>query len=161
MELNGEFYFIIFLLIFLSISIYYSIKLLRLTEVLFSYSIIEKRYVGIFRVLFMGLVIIFIVNVYLSLVFSLRLELISAKLRIYFLLIVFFILRIITNLYFKLRTYDKIKNFKEVWALDFYSLDKFVFWNIFSSINAISFLGNIKLILLMNWWVLVIVVVLF
>jgi len=113
-ELNGEFFFIVFLLLFLRIRIYYRIKLVRLTEVLFSYSIIEKRYIGIFRVLFIGLVIIFIVNVYLSLVFRLRLEFVSAKLRIYFLIFVFFILRIITNLQFKLGVYDKVKNFKEI-----------------------------------------------
>jgi len=113
-EINGEIYFVVFLLIFLRIRIYYRIKLLRLTEVLFSYSIIEKRYLGIFRVLLIGVVIIFIVNVYLRLVFSIRLEFLSSKLRIYFLIMIFFLLRIMTNLNFKLITYEKIKNFKEV-----------------------------------------------
>jgi len=113
-EINGEIYFIVFLLLFLSIRIYYSIKLLRLTEVLFSYSIIEKSYLGIFSVLFIGLVIVFLVNIYLSLVFRVSLEFLSSKLRIYFLIIVFLILSLMTNLNFKLVAYDKVKNFKEV-----------------------------------------------
>ena len=160
-EVNGEIYFVIFLLLFLSIRIYYSIKLLRLTEVLFSYSIIEKSYLGMFRVFLIGVVIIVIVNVYLSLVFRVRLEFLSAKLSIYFLVLMFFMLRVLTNLNFKISTYEKIKNFKEIWAVDYYRLDKFIFWNIFSSINSLRILGNVKLFLLINWWVLIMVVVLF
>jgi len=42
-ESRIEILFIMLLLIFLSIRIYYSVKLLKLTSYLFSYSIIEKR----------------------------------------------------------------------------------------------------------------------
>ena len=160
-ELNREIYFIGFLLLFLSIRIYYRIKLLSLREVLFPYSIIEKRYLGLLRVLVIGVVIIAIINVYLRLVFRVRLEFLSAKLRIYFLVTLFFILRIFTNLNFKMSIYDKRNNFKEIWSIDYYILDKFVFWNFFSSINSLSILTNVKLILLINWWVLIIVVVFF
>jgi len=46
-ELNSEFIFVVLLLFFLRLRIYYRIKLLSLTEVLFSYSLLEKSYVGI------------------------------------------------------------------------------------------------------------------
>jgi len=46
-ELNMDILFIIFLLLFLGISIYYGIKLLRISESLFSYSLVEKSYIGI------------------------------------------------------------------------------------------------------------------
>jgi NADH:ubiquinone oxidoreductase subunit 5 (subunit L)/multisubunit Na+/H+ antiporter MnhA subunit len=113
-ELNGEILFIILLLLFLRIRIYYRLKLLRLTNYLFSFIIVEKRFLGIFSVLLIGFVIILIINVYIRLVFRLRLELISFKMRVYFLVVIFLILSLITNLNFKFNTYEKLKNFKEV-----------------------------------------------
>lgn len=161
MELNSEIFFVILLLLFLSIRIYYRIKLLNLNQYLYVVSIIEKSYIGIFRVLFMGLVIISLINIYISLVFRLRLELISFKIRIYFLIVIFFFLRILTNLNFKINRYDKIKNFKEIWNLNFYVIDKFVYYRIFSLFQYVSLLRNVKLFMLMNWWVIILVVVLF
>lgn len=113
-EFNTEIIFIVLLLLFLRIRIYYSIKLLRLTEVLFSYRIIEKSYVGIGSVLLMGLVIVLIINVFISLVFSVRLEFMSFKITIYFLIIIFLFLSLLTNLNYKFISYDKAKNFREV-----------------------------------------------
>jgi formate hydrogenlyase subunit 3/multisubunit Na+/H+ antiporter MnhD subunit len=46
-EFNSSMLFVILLLIFLRLRIYYRLKLLKLTEVLFSYSLIEKSYLGI------------------------------------------------------------------------------------------------------------------
>jgi len=113
-EFSYEILYILLLLIFLGISIYYRIKLLRLTSYLFSYSMVEKRFIGIFRVLVIGVVIIVFINVYISLVISLSLELFSFKIRIYFLVLVFLFLSLITNLNYKINVYDKIKNFKEI-----------------------------------------------
>jgi formate hydrogenlyase subunit 3/multisubunit Na+/H+ antiporter MnhD subunit len=113
-EINTEIFFVVFLLIFIRISIYYRIKLLRLRKYLFSYRIKEKSYIGIFRVFFIGLVIIVLINIYIRVVFRLRLEVVSFKISIYFLILVFFFLRIITNLNLKFNVYDKIKNFKEI-----------------------------------------------
>lgn len=156
-----EISFIVRLIVFLGIRIYYSMKLLQLTNVIFVYSSFEKRYLGIVRVIIIITVIIIIINVYLSLVFRLRLEIISYKLFIYILILVFFMLRVLTNLNFKINTYDKIKRFKEVWTVRFHEIDKFVYWNIFVLLRKIAILNQIKFILLINWWVVVIFFVLF
>lgn len=113
-EVNADLCLIILLLVFLRISVYYGMKLLRLTRVVFSYRIIEKRYIGIFSVLIIRLVIIFIVNVYLRFIVRLRLEIISFKIIIYLFVVIFILLRVITNLNFKFNVYDKVKNFYEV-----------------------------------------------
>jgi NADH-ubiquinone oxidoreductase chain 5 len=113
-ERSLELRFVVLLLLFLRIRIYYRIKLLRLRSVMFSYVIVEKSYLGILRVGIISFVMIFIINVYLRLVFSLRLELISFKLVIYLLIFLFFFLRLLTNLHYKFNVYEKIKSFKEV-----------------------------------------------
>jgi len=99
-ELNTELLYVCLLLLFLRIRIYYRIKLLRLRENIFSYSIVDKRYVGIFRVILILFIIISIINVYINLVFRLRLELLSFKITIYFLVIIFLCLAIFTNIKF-------------------------------------------------------------
>jgi NADH-quinone oxidoreductase subunit L len=126
-DLNGELIYVCLLLLFLRISIYYRLKLIRLRENIFSYLIIDKSFIGIFRVVFIIVIIVSIINVYINLVFSLRLEVLSFKIRIYFLVLVFLLISIYTNLNFKLFSYDKIKNFRETWLLNVYSLDSFVY----------------------------------
>jgi len=126
-ESSIEFIFVILLLFFLRIRIYYGIKLLNLIRFVFSYTLLEKSYIGLGRVILISIVIISIINVYISLVFRLSLEILSFKLRIYILILIFFFLRIFTNLGLKFNTYDKIKNFLEVWILDLYILDKFIY----------------------------------
>lgn len=160
-EFSLEFSFIILLMLFLGVSIYYRIKLLNLTNVIYSYSIVEKNYLGLFGLLVIRIVIIGFINVFITLVFRLSLEFMSFKIRIYMFVIFFLLLRICTNLNYKFNVYNKIKNFVEIWCVDFYILDKFVYWNIFLMLNYISVLSNIKLFLLINWWVLLLVVVIF
>jgi len=126
-ESSFEIFFVIILLVFLSISIYYGIKLLNLIRFSFRYSMLEKRYLGIARVFLISIIIILMINVYIRLVFRLGLEVLSYKISIYVLIIIFFFLRIYTNLNLKFNTYDKIKNFFEIWVLDLYILDKFVY----------------------------------
>jgi len=160
-ESSIEILFVMLLLIFLSIRIYYSVKLLKLTSYLFSYSIIEKRWVGLGRVVTIRVVIILIINVYIRLVFSVRLELLSFKLSIYILIILFFFLRVLTNLNLKFGAYDKIRNFIEVWKIDYYVLDKFIYWNMFSFLQLVRLTNNLKLFLLINWWICILFIVLF
>jgi NADH-ubiquinone oxidoreductase chain 5 len=97
-EFNTEIFYLVLLLLFLAVSIYYRMKLISLTKYLYSYRMFEKSYLGVARVLGIGGVIILLINVYIRLIFRLRLEIIRFKVRIYFLIIIFFILRIITNL---------------------------------------------------------------
>jgi NADH-ubiquinone oxidoreductase chain 5 len=113
-DLNTEFIFVFLLLFFLSLRIYYRIKLLSLTEVMFSYRIVEKRYVGIGSVFIIIFISISIINVYIRLVFRLRLEIMSFKLSIYFLVFFILILRVFRNLNYKIMRYEKVKRFFEV-----------------------------------------------
>jgi len=113
-ENNGQILFICLLLLFLSIRIYYSIKLLFLSSILFSFQIVDKRVLGILRVVIIFMVIVCIINLYIRLVFRLRLEIISNKVRIYFLIFIFLLLRLLSNLSYKINVYDKILNFKEI-----------------------------------------------
>jgi len=160
-EASLEIRFVILLLLFLSISIYYRIKLLLLTNVIFAYSMAEKSYLGMIRVFLIRLIIIFIINVYISLVFSVSLELLSFKLRIYLLVIFFFFFSLFSNLNLKLNSYEKLKRFKEVWSLNVYFLDKFVYWNVFLFLEYVRIVRNVKLMLLINWWVLIFFAVIF
>jgi len=113
-EGNGQILFIILLLLFLRIRIYYSIKLLFLSSIIFSFQIVDKRILGILGVVIIFFVIISIINLYIRLLFSLRLEIISNKVRIYFLVLIFFLLSIISNLFYKINVYEKVLNFKEI-----------------------------------------------
>jgi len=100
-ESRFEIWFIFSLLLFLRIRIYYRIKLMRLGEVIFSYIIIEKRYVGIWRVIWIRIFIILVINIFIRLVFSLRLEFFSFKISIYFFVLVFFIFKDYNKFKFK------------------------------------------------------------
>jgi len=160
-EISVESLFVWLLLGFLRIRIYYRIKLLRLTNILFSYRIVEKSYLGIARVIIIISVIILLINVFLSLVFRLRLELISLKLFIYVFIRVFLFLRILTNWNYKIKVYDKMKNFKEIWRIKIYRVDTYIYWNVFIILEKVIYLNNIKLVLLINWWIIVLFIVLF
>lgn len=150
-----------FLILFLRIRIYYSLKLLLLTFPLYAFSIIEKNFLGWFRVFLISFVIILVINIYLRLILRLSLEFFSIKIFVYLGIFFFFCLRLITNLNFKLLSYDKIKNFKEVWTLSLYNLDKFIYWDIFIIMESFRVIINYKLILIINWWVFILWVVLF
>ncbi len=112
-ENSLELRFIFFLLLFLGVSVYYSLKLIILTKIFIRINVIEKQVLGIRRVLFMSLVIIIIINIYLSLVFSLSLEFFSFKVIIYIFIVIFFIIAILTKLNYKTIFYNKIHNFNE------------------------------------------------
>lgn len=62
---------------------------------------------------------------------------------------------------FKWDSYNKIINFKEIWFLIWYDVDKFIYWNIVAMLNLISVMNNYKLILLVNWWVVVLWIVIY
>jgi NADH-ubiquinone oxidoreductase chain 5 len=113
-EFNREFFLIFLLLVFLRVRVYYGIKLIRLTNVFYSYTMVEKNYLGIFGVIVIIRVIIRVINLYVSLILRLRLEILSFKMVIYFFILVFLIMRLLINIHFKFNVYDKIKRFKEV-----------------------------------------------
>jgi hypothetical protein len=98
---------------------------------------------------------------FLTLVFRVTLEVFSSKIYIYLFVWLFFILRCFSNLNYKFNVYDKIRNFKEIWVLDFYSLDKFIYWEMSRLMEYIRLLSNVKFFLLINWWVVVVALVIF
>jgi len=101
MENSVEFRYIFILILFLGVRIYYRVKLLILRSVVFSYSLVEKRYIGIVSVILITIVMIIFINVFIRLVFRLRFEIISFKISIYLFVLVFLCIRLLTNLNFK------------------------------------------------------------
>lgn len=160
-EFNSEFLIVVLLLVFLRVRVYYGIKLLRLTNVFYSYSMVDKHYLGMFSVGLIRIIIVLIINIYLRLMLRLSLELLSFKIIIYFFILIFLVLRLISRINLKFNVYDKIKNFKEVWRLDLYLVDQYVYWTMNRVLSYVRIIGNIKLILLMNWWVVVFILVIF
>lgn len=156
-----EIIWIVFLLFFLSLRIYYSLKLINLGYHVCSLNIIEKNLLGRFRVIIIVIIIILVVNLYLTLILSLSLEFVSIKLFIYLGVIFFFYLSLRRNLNFKWNSYNKLINFKEIWSLHWYNLDKFIYWNIITIVNIIMFMNNFKLILITNWWIIILWIILF
>nr|AFQ97017.1 NADH dehydrogenase subunit 5 [Macrotrachela quadricornifera] len=161
MENNVEIYFIIMLLMFLSLSIYYSMKLLSLTKYMNSYMMMEKSFLGLCGLILMTLVMVLFINIFISLIFSLTFELVSFKLSIYIGVMLFFILSLMTNLNFKLVNYDKMINFKESWFINMFSFDKYVYWNFFLMLEFLGNMNKNKMIVLMNWWIMILIIVLF
>ena len=160
-EFRREISNVVFLILFLGVSIYYSFKLLQFNKNIFSYFFIEKQWIGGVRILIIVFIIILIVNLYISLIFSLSLEIFSYKIYIYLTMFVFILLNLLTNLNFKILSYDKIKNWCEIWSLDVYKCDQFVYWRYQNILSSLVWISNIKLILIINWWVMLIFIFLF
>jgi len=160
-EYNNEYRFIIIFLFFLSLRIYYSIKLLNIKNCIFSYYFLEKNFYSIFRLLLIFRLIILIVNLYIFLIFTIRLEFVSFKFFIYLMILFFFILSFIIKLNFKLRSYNITQNFKEIWMLNFNSFDQYIYQNIFILLQNLRIMNNSKILLLLNWWVLIFFIVVF
>lgn len=154
-EIRGEMRRVFFLLFFLGVRIYYSFKLLQLNNVMFSYFYIEKQWIGLLSVIIIILVRICLVNVYVSFIFSVRLEMFSFKIFVYLIILIYFLLNILTNLNFKRIGYDKFKNWYEIWILDIYKCDQVIYWRFQNILSSVSFLSNIKLVLMINWWILI------
>lgn len=160
-ENSKEFLYVFLLLLFLRTRIYYRLKLLNLSFYQYPVRIIEKSSLGLVRVFIIIIVIILIVNIYISLVFRLSLEFLSFKIFIYALILFFRIIRLLRNVNYKFNVYDKIKNFKEIWFLKVRLFDSYIYWNMFVIMSQISNLISIKLFVLINWWVIIMFIVVF
>jgi len=101
MEINFEIRNIFLLLLFLSVRIYYSIKLLSLYNSIYVLNIVELQVSGITGLLIIVIVSVRIINVFIRIVFRVSLELISYKIMIYLFILGFLILRVLTKLNFK------------------------------------------------------------
>jgi NADH-ubiquinone oxidoreductase chain 5 len=101
MEINFEIRNIFLLLLFLSVRIYYSIKLLSLYSSMYVLNIVELQLSGIVGLLIILIVSVRIINVFIRIVFRVSLELLSYKIIIYLFILGFLILRVLTKLNFK------------------------------------------------------------
>jgi hypothetical protein len=61
----------------------------------------------------------------------------------------------------KLFFYSKFLNFKEIWSVNFYYLDLFIYWNMFVFLSYVSVFNKIKIFLLINWWFIFLLIYLF
>lgn len=113
-EFSVEMRNIFILLIFLSIRIYYSFKLLSLYKIRYSLIIIEFSTVGMFSVLLIVIFRVILINLFIYLVFRVSLELVEFKFFIYLLMLIFVLLALITNINLKLNFYAKSLNFIEI-----------------------------------------------
>nr|CCA94474.1 NADH dehydrogenase subunit 5 [Philodina citrina] len=161
MENNSEMSNIFLLLLFLSVSIYYSMKLFQLFRTMYVLSVVEMQISGMFGLLVMMSLSVLIINVFISMVFSVSLEILSYKMMIYLLIFMFLLLSLLTNLNYKWMSYHKILSNFELWNWNWYSLDQFMFSNMFYIVDSVVKLAQVKYILLVNWWVMVLVIVFF
>lgn len=160
-EFRREILYVYLLILFLGIRIYYAIKLLNLTSYMFSYRVVEKHSMRLLSVVSICIIIILIINIYLSFVFSIRIEFFSSKMFIYLFILFFFFLRIFTNLNYKNVLYDKSKNFLEVWSTNWLLLDQVIYFFIGNIVSLVRKISSIKLVLVLNWWVIVMFIFLF
>jgi hypothetical protein len=89
------------------------------------------------------------------------LELIIIKIVIYMFILCFLLLTLLTNLNFKWSFYTKMFNMQELWKINYYYLDQFIYWTIIMAIRNVKILSQIKYVLVINWWVIALVIVLF
>lgn len=154
-EFSFEFRNIFLLLIFLSVRIYYRIKLLRVYQIRYRVCINETQIVGLWGLIIIVGLRIRIINVFIRLIFRISLEFVSFKFIIYLFMLSFLLLSVLTNLNYKQRVYRKNLTMKELWIINWYSLDQFIFWSIVNVINYVRVMNNVKFILIINWWVIV------
>jgi len=113
-DLSIEIVFVVILILILGVRVYYSFKLLNLISTKFAYVIIEKAYLGMIRIYIIMGVMLFIINIFLRMVFSVSLEILSIKIFIYLVVLIFLVFRTLTKLNFKVKSYDQILSFKEI-----------------------------------------------
>ena len=159
-EISVEMRNIFLLIIFLRVRIYYRIKLLKLYTPLSSIRFNETQILGICGVIFMIIVRILIINLFIRMIFRIRLEVISFKLLIYLFILCFLLLRLLTNLFFKWSRYRKLLNIQELWSYNWYRLDQFIYWTMLTISGSVKSLHQVKHIVLVNWWVIVLFIVL-
>lgn len=158
-EISVEIRNIFLLLIFLRVRIYYSFKLLRLYKRIFVLIFNETQLTGILGVIIIISVSVVVINVFISIIFRISLEIFSLKFTVYFFILCFLLLRLLSNLNFKWNSYSKLFNIKEIWFVNWYFLDQFFYSTIINIINYVIVLNNVKFILLVNWWVIVLVII--
>jgi NADH-ubiquinone oxidoreductase chain 5 len=100
-ENNSEMRNIFLLLLFLRVRIYYRIKLFQLFRTIYVLRVVEIQISGMFGLLVIIRLRVLIINVFISIVFRVSLEILSYKIIIYLLIFIFLLLRLLTNLNYK------------------------------------------------------------
>lgn len=100
-EFSVEMRNVLLLLLFLRVRIYYRFKLLRLFKIFYVIIFNETQILGILGLIIIIFLRVLIINVYISLIFRVSLEILNFKIVIYLLMLSFFLLAVVTNLNFK------------------------------------------------------------
>jgi hypothetical protein len=134
---------------------------LSLVDVFYNQRIIEKRFLGIWRVMIIWMVSVVVINVYISMMLRLRLEFLSFKFVIYEVILVFLVWWLIGSGKLILKSFLKRHNWIEIWSLKVVFLDWYVYWTVHSIVEYVRLISNVKWVLLINWWVVVCVIVVY
>jgi hypothetical protein len=68
-------------------------------------------------------------------------------------------LSLITNINFNFLSYDKLFNFKEAFFFNWYRVDQYVYWTLNFFTQILNKVFNLKMIIIVNWWVLIILII--
>lgn len=158
-EISVEMRDIFLLMMFLRVRIYYRLKLISLFKPIYVIRFNETQLIGMVGLIIILVVRIVVINIFIRIIFSISLEIMSFKLVVYFFILCFLLLRILSNLNYKWNSYFKIANSIEIWIVNWYALDQFMYWTIINVVFYVTLLNNVKYILLINWWVLVLFIV--
>ena len=149
-EFNKNLLDIVLLILFLGVSLYYSIKLLNLNKIIFSQIICEKQFISRFSLLIIIIINFLLVNLYIRLIFSISLEVSSFKFTIYFFIFVFLLVRLLSNLNLKLINYTSFLTIQDLKLLKVYDLDLYIYFSIFKRIEIFVSSINLKLFIIRN-----------
>ena len=160
-EFNKNLLDIVLLILFLGVSLYYSIKLLNLNKIIFSQIICEKQFISRFSLLIIIIINFLLVNLYIRLIFSISLEVSSFKFTIYFFIFVFLLVRLLSNLNLKLINYTSFLTIQDLKLLKVYDLDLYIYFSIFKRIEIFVSSINLKLFIIRNWWIIIVFIFIF
>lgn len=157
-EWTNEVSFFFILLRFIGVRIYYSIKLLFLKDYFLVWARKESFLLGSLRVITIIIVRVAFVNVIISYVFSISLEIVSVKFIIYLIVLMYVLLCFISKFFYKWWIFEKSVLIYELFNCYFFRVEIYAYRVLSEVVKLSSVIISIKKILLVNWWVVVILV---
>lgn len=158
LEWTREFSFFFLLLCFIGVRVYYSLKLLCLKDHFYVWSMKESFSLGGLRVFIIMTVRLVFINVLVSYVFSISLELVSLKFMIYLIILLYLVIKFSSKFFYKWWIYEKRVLIFELFNLYYYRVEIYAYRVLNEVVQLFSSLRAVKNILLVNWWVVVVLV---
>ena len=143
----------------LGVGLFYRVKL-RIVRIYNCYVVQERNVIGVLRLVFMMFVNIFCINYYLILVLGVQYEILSVKLLVY-LFICFFFFLIFVNWWGVVWMMEKNFLFFEIFLLNVNLLDWYVYRRILKVYRRTMVIRVRKVVLVLNWWIVMSLVVFF